>query len=397
MGTAELRKLLLGTALWSVGTQIAMVTQTFYVYEITESEFQLAILGASTTLAMVIVPIAGGILADRIDCKTIWMIGTVMTGVAMLAVGFLIATDLVAAWHIQLAGAIQGASHAIVGPARFALLPTMVQRSVLPRAVSFDMSTFNLGRLVAPAIWGTMLAFLDYEWTYFAVTLVLGFCFIVIATFRPMIAATSQRVHRLTSDIGEITSIVRRNPILNGNLIFTVTNGLVAGGFIYLLTPVAVQVFDAGPTEYSQLFTIVSVGTFVGTLALGFSGGIGRTGYALLATNIIAAMFVTSFALMATISPAYAITFLYGLFSGVHTGLVGIALQTNISQNVRGRLAGLYEIAWAGFPAGGFIFPAIAGLTAPSIALVIAGVFLATATVAMAMLNPRLRNLVTKV
>ena len=286
---------------------------------------------------------------------------------------------------------------AIDWTARFSLLPTMVDRNILPRAVSFDLSIFNLGRLVTPLAWGWIVSKWGYEWTYFVIATLMTINFAIVATYRPIIATTSSKGHAIWSEVTEITGVVRRNPILGGNLVYTVMNAFVMGGFIYLLTPISAQVFGVGPVEFSRLFAMIALGAFIAGLGLGFSGGVKRAGLALIATNFMAAGFTVAFAFSPTLNLGYAFAFLFGFVNAVHVGLGNIALQMSITENVRGRLAGVYELAWAGFPAGGFFFPAIAGFLGPTSALAFGGLFLVFINSSVAVLNPTLRRLKMRV
>ena len=369
------------------------VTQTYVIFDITRSSLQLAILGAAVVTASISTSVVSGILADRFSRKTLLMCGSVMTAISMLAVGLLIISDRVEPWHIQLAGAIQGSALALDWTARFSLLPNMVPRNILPRAVFFDNSFFNLGRVLAPLLWGVIVNVWGYEWTYIVIFAVMTVNLVIVSLYRPIASSIPVAHQPIWHDIVEITGVVRRNAILTGNLTFTFVNALLMGGFIYLLTPISREVYDVGAGEYSQLFASVGVGAFIGGLYLGLSGGFRRTGWALLTSNLFTAASAIAFALAASLYFGYAFAFLFGLINAIHIGLGSIALQMAITDNVRGRLAGVYELAWGGFPAGGFVFGAMANGLGSSMSLIIGCAFVVAVTCAIAVLNPQLRRL----
>lgn len=379
--------------MWGVGNQMVTVTQTYVIFDITKSSLQLAILGAAVVTASISTSVVSGILADRFSRKTLLMVGSVMTAVSMLAVGLLIISDRVEPWHIQVAGAIQGSALALDWTARFSLLPNMVTRNILPRAVFFDNSFFNLGRVLAPLLWGVIVNVWGYEWTYIVIFAVMSVNFVIVATYRPIASSIHVAHQPIWQDIVEITGVVRKNAILTGNLTFTFVNALLMGGFIYLLTPISLEVYNVGAGEYSQLFASVGIGAFVGGLYLGLSGGFRRTGFALLTSNLFTAASAIAFALVASLYFGYAFAFLFGLINAIHIGLGSIALQMAITDNVRGRLAGVYELAWGGFPAGGFVFGAMANGLGPSASLIIGCAFVVAVTCAIGVLNPQLRRL----
>ena len=393
MSSIELRKFLIGTVVWGIGNQMVTVTQTYVIFDITRSAFQLAILGAAVVVASITTSIVSGFLADRFSRKVLLMCGSVMTCSSMLVVGLLLITGRVEPWHIQVAGAIHGSALALDWTARFSLLPIMVPRNILARSVFFDNSFFNLGRVLAPLIWGAIVQFWGYEWTYITIAGFMAVNFVIVATYRPLSTGISTAHQPIWNDVVEIASVIRNNAVLNGNLTFTFVNALLMGGFIYLLTPISREVYNVGAGEYSQLFAMVGVGAFIGGLYLGFSGGFKRTGYALLASNVLTAGCAIAFALIATIYFGFAFALLFGLMNAIHIGLGTLSMQMAITDNVRGRLAGIYELAWGGFPAGGFVFGALADGLDPATALIIGCAFVLIVTFAIGTFNPQLRRL----
>ncbi len=384
---------MIGTVSWSVGNQMVTVTQTYVIYDITQSSLQLGILGAAVVITSIAMSLISGILADRFSRRVLLMCGSVMTSTSMLAVGLLLITGRVEPWHIQVGGAIHGAALVLDWTARFSLLPNMLPREILIRAVSFDLSTFNLGRVLAPLLWGLIVANWGYEWTYIAIAGIMALNILIVATYRPRTSVAHVAHQPIWQDIVEITAVVRGNAILSGNIIFTFVNAVLMGGLIYLLTPIATDVFEVGPNEYSQLFASVAVGAFVGGIFLGITGGFRRTGYALLATNVLTVTTVMLFALAGSLFLGFTFALMFGLLNAMHVGLGNIALQTAISDNVRGRLAGIYEVAWAGFPAGGFLLGALANASDPSTSLIVGCGAVLLVTIVMAVFNPTLRQL----
>ena len=393
MASIELRKFLVGTIIWSVGNQMVTVTQTYVIFDITRSALQLAILGGAVVIASVAMSIASGILADRFSRKVLLLCGSVMTSSSMLVVGLLIISQRIEPWHIQVAGAVHGAALALDWTARFSLLPNMVPRNILPRSVFFDHSFFNLGRVLAPLMWGVIVHLWGYEWTYFTISAFMVLNFVVVVMYRPISSMIPTAHQPIWHDVVEITAVVKGNAILTGNLTFTFVNALLMGGFIYLLTPISQEVYKVGAGEYSQLFAFVGVGAFIGGLTLGLSGGFRRTGYALLGTNFLTAGVAIVFALVASLYVGFGFALLFGLINAIHISLGNMALQMAITDNVRGRLAGIYEVAWAGFPAGGFVFGAMADALGSSTSLIIGCSFVIIVTIAIGILNPQLRRL----
>ncbi len=392
LASIELRKFLVGTFAWGTAHQMVVVAQTYVITELTGSTRDLAILAGSIALVSVSTAIIGGILADRVSRRVLLMLGSIATSIAMFAVGLLLVMDRIEPWHIQLAGAVQGASLALDWTARFALLPNMVDRKVLPRAVSFDLTIFNLTRISAPLAWGWIVIFSDVEWPYFVMSFLFVCNVILVWFFKPLPQLRRTSHPPIWEDVSEIAKVVTTNPIVAGNVIFTAVNALLLGGFVYLLAPLAKDVLEVGASGLGNLFTAVGVGAFAGALTLGISGGARRMGYMLLITNFFTAFFAMLFALISGFYFGLVFALLFGLFNAMHVSMGTISLQVAVTDDVRGRLAGIYEIAWAGFPLGGFVFASLAGLIGITEALALGGAFVALVTLALGVFNGSLRR-----
>ena len=387
-----LRTLLAHTTLWGNGYQMATVAQIYALLQITDSQFQLAILGGATSIGTVGTALIGGTLADRFSRKTLLMFGSTITATTFTAIGILLVTGLAQPWHLQLAAFVQGSSLALDWTARFAIIPNMVERRILLRSLSFDLATFNLTRVVAPLIWGAIVAGLDYTVPYFVVAALLGANLVVVTQFKPAPDATAHSHGALMAEITQIPKILMCDPRIFGTMTFTAVTALALGGFTYLLTPFGQNVVNASATGISTLFSAVGIGAFIGSLSIGVLGAPKRIGWMMIAAVFAMAAATVAFALSSLLLIAVALACAFAISHSTHVGLGYIILMLSTSDETRGRIAGLYELAWSGFPIGGLVFPAIAGITTERTSLLVIPVMLVCATIISAIFNPTLRR-----
>ena len=387
-----LRTLLLHTTLWGNGYQMATVAQIYALLQITDSQFQLAILGGATSIGTVGTALIGGTLADRFSRKSLLMFGSTITATTFAVIGFLLVTGLAQPWHLQLAAFVQGSSLALDWTARFAIIPNMVERRILVRSLSFDLATFNLTRVVAPLIWGAIVALVGYTVPYYVVTALLVANLVVITQFKPAPDATEHSHGELMSEITQIPRILLSDPRIFGTMTFTAVTALALGGFTYLITPFGQNVVNASATGISTLFSAVGIGAFVGSLSIGVLGAPKRIGWMMIAAVFAMAAATIAFALSSLLLVAVALACVFAISHSTHVGLGYIILMLSTSDETRGRIAGLYELAWSGFPIGGLVFPAIAGITTERTSLLVIPVMLVCATIISAIFNPTLRR-----
>ena len=383
---------MLHTALWGSGHQIATISQIYVLLQLTESEFQLAILGGATAIGTTTTALIGGALADRFSRKTLLLFGSGITGCTALILGTLLITDTAQPWHLQLGGFIQGSSLALDWTARFAIIPNMVPRRILVRSLSIDLATFNLTRVFAPLVWGVLVAQIDFKAPYFFIAAFLAVNFIVITRFKPAADATEHTHGGFKSELADIPRILTSDPRVFGTMMFTLITALALGGFTYLLTPFGQNVLGASAQGISALFSAVGIGSFIGSLALGTLGAPKRIGWTMIAAVIFMAIYAIAFSWTLALIVAVLLACAFAVSHSTHVGLGYIILQLSTSDETRGRIAGLYELAWSGFPIGGLLFPAIAGLTSEQSAIIVVAIMLVIATCIMAVANPTLRR-----
>ncbi|WP_157108625.1 MFS transporter, partial [Aldersonia kunmingensis] len=108
----------------------------------------------------------GGVLADRYDKRRI-LIGT---QIAMAACALALATldlgGVVALWHVYLIAFIMGCASAIDAPVRQSFTIEMVGPDLLSNAIGLNSMTFNLARIIGPAISGLLITLVGTGWVF---------------------------------------------------------------------------------------------------------------------------------------------------------------------------------------------------------------------------------------
>lgn len=357
-----LQRFVTATLLWGTGHQLITVSQGYLLFELTDSTLWLAALGASLGIPTVIVAVLAGVLADRVPRTRLLMIGSLTSGIPMVAVAVLYTVDLLEPWHLLVAGAAQGSALALDWIARLSLLPDMVPKTILVRAISIDQSAFNGARVLGPMIGGFILGSLGPAASYGLIGGLFGLALLTYTTFRPHseIAATSHR--GVIEDFKEVFRILRSNTILRLNIMFTAVNALMLGGVIFIIPAFAKDVFDTNEAGIGYLFTSIGVGAVAGALTTSWIGEVRRAGWTLMITDILAAVFVAVWANTGELSFALVAGFTFGYFNAVHIALGISAIQFNVPAELRGRVIGAYELAWSGFPLGGLVSGSLAAM-----------------------------------
>ncbi|MEC9293717.1 MAG: MFS transporter [Chloroflexota bacterium] len=381
------------TLMWGTGHQLITVSQGYLLFELTSSTIWLAALGAVVGIPNVIIAILAGMLADRVSRTRLLIVGAIVAGAPMFAVVVLLVFDALEPWHLLIAGGAQGSALALDWIARLSLLPDVVPKGILVRAISIDQAAFNGARVVAPIIGGFLLAISGPTASYGLIVGLFGFAVVVYKTFRPHTELQPTVQKGVVEDLRDVVRVLRGNVILRLNLMFTAVNALVLGGLIFIIPAFAKEVYGTGETGLGYLFSAVGLGALAGALTTSWTGGVKRAGPALLLTDILFGGFVVAWAFSSTMALALPIAFLLGYFNAVHIALGIAVIQVNVPAVVRGRVIGAYELAWSAFPLGGLVSGSLATMFNLRYSLTILACGLVVFTVVVMLSSSQFRQL----
>ncbi|HAI15742.1 MAG TPA: hypothetical protein DCM12_04615, partial [Gammaproteobacteria bacterium] len=276
---------------------------------------------------------------------------------------------------------------------RLSLLPDVVPKGILVRAVSIDQSAFNGARVIAPIIGGFILAISGPTAAYGVIVGLFGLVLMAYRTFRPHTQLQPVAHRGIVEDLKDVGRVLASNLILRLNLMFTAVNALVLGGLIFIIPAFAKDVYETGETGLGYLFSAVGLGALVGALTMSWTGGVKRAGPALLVTDVLFGAFVVAWAFSSTMALALPIAFLLGYFNAVHIALGIAVIQVNVPAAVRGRVIGAYELAWSAFPLGGLVSGSLAAAFNLRYSLTILACGLVVFTVVVMLLSSQFRQL----
>ncbi len=142
------------------------IALSWQVYEVTGSVALLGLLGLVRAISLMTVSLAGGAIADSVNRRQL-LIGTNLILLA-LSGGLALATTAgtVSVPLLFTVAAMVAAVSSFDGPARQALIPTLVPRRRIPDAMSVNILTGNVADMFGPALGGFAIAFIGISGAY---------------------------------------------------------------------------------------------------------------------------------------------------------------------------------------------------------------------------------------
>ena len=178
-----------------------------------EAALALGLTGLAQFLPVLLLAIPAGHTADRFDSKRVLIAAQslgVFTSLGLATLSF---------WQAPLALmylclVMVGVSRAFSVPARWALLPRVIPMEMLPNAVTWNSSGFQIANVAGPALGGRLLAMTLPSGAYLTTAFCALCCVGLISTIRPNRVARLREPLSLHTLLAGIRFVGRTKPIL---------------------------------------------------------------------------------------------------------------------------------------------------------------------------------------
>jgi MFS family permease len=105
-----------------------------------------------------------GLAADRLDRRKLLLGTQAAMGVLALGLGILTVAGIVRLWHVYAFALLLGCVTAFDSPARHTFVSELVGEADLSNAVALNSASFNVARMIGPAIAGVLIATAGSGW-----------------------------------------------------------------------------------------------------------------------------------------------------------------------------------------------------------------------------------------
>lgn len=352
-----------------IGTWMQSVSQPWLVLELGGSAFQVGtVIALQFAPALFLAPI-GGVLADRFDKRGLLLVTQAFAMLQAATLFGLTFSGVVEIWHIQLLALILGVTSAFDMPVRQSFVAEVVPREDLLQAIALNSASFNLARVVGPAIAGVALAVYGSAFNFGVNTLtytaVLGCLLLIDGTTLHRVPVPLVRPS-IRFSLAEGVRYAVGTPNVLWLLVLLGGMSIFAMNFQVLLPLFARFTLGLDAGGYGALFAVMGVGSLGGSLTLAFMGErrprlrlILGGGLAFLAAEVV-------LGLVRVPAIAYLVVALVGLFSMLMVNTINASVQRSVPDALRGRVMALYVTVFAGSgPLGGLFAGGVAELLGP--------------------------------
>jgi MFS family permease len=353
-----------GMSVSLIGTWMQSVSQPWLVLLLGGSPLQVgAVIALQFAPAMFLAPL-GGVLADRVDKRKTLMATQALAMGEALILFTLTFSGVVEIWHIFVLAGVLGIVNAVDMPVRQSFAAELVPRADLMNAIALNSASFNLARVLGPAVAGVAIAFYGPAFN-FGVN-ALTYLAVLAALWRmdPGALHRAERPEHFASvrtSLAEGLRYARRTPTVLWPLVLLGGMATFGMNFQTLLPLFARYTLELGADGYGLLFAAMGAGSLMGSLTLAFAG-VRRPMLGLILGGALAFV-VFEVALGLSPSPliAYPVIVVVGFASMLMVNTINVTVQSNVPNELRGRVMSLYVTVFAGSaPIGGFFAGVVA-------------------------------------
>ncbi len=382
-----------GALISNVGSWMQNVAQGWLVLDLTDSAFMLGLVGFAGTVPMLFFLLVGGVYADRLDRRKLLIVAMTAMMVFAAVLATLTRTEIVSVWHVFVLSLLSGTALAMAAPAYQAFVHDLVGRRDLQNAIALNSAQFNVSRILGPSLAGIVIGPIGLAGCFglnaLSYLATIGSLLLIKVTSRRAVAQT-----RLWESLVDGLKYVRQRPRVQSLLLLTALMSILAMPYATLLPIIARDVHGLDASGLGYLFAIGGVGAVVGALSLAFRGAFRRRGIYLLGCVTAAGGGVLALGLSRALTVAVPSLVVISFSATSSIALMNTLLQELVDDEMRGRVLGMYGLAFMGtFPIGNLLAGTLAGLTSASTALALTGATQTVAGVVIAVTRPRLRAL----
>lgn len=327
--------------LGSFSVQLQAVILGWQMYQLTKDPLYLGLIGLAEAIPAISLALFAGYFVDRINPKRI-----ILAVIILSLVSVLLAWMATTPAHLFVAAFLTGIGRSFHSPAYQSLLPRLVPKHQLMRAIPLGTSAMKLAYVTGPAIGGVLLGLYGTGVPY-----ALGSTFLTLAIVgtiltrydhAPYVNKRNEHAEFLVELLAGLRFVFRHRLLLA--VLSLDMFAVLFGGVTAMLPMIAEELLDAGPEGLGLLRASPAVGAvFISLWLVRFP--IGRNAGRIL-IRVVAGfgLCILAFGVSRNLALSCGILALAGALDGVSMVIRGSIVQLCSPEAMRGRIAAVNSI-----------------------------------------------------
>ncbi|KUM69278.1 MFS transporter [Streptomyces griseorubiginosus] len=389
------RRLWSSTIVTAVGSQLTAVAVPKQIYDITGSSAWVGAASMAGLLPLIVFALWGGAVADTMDRRKLLLITN--SGIAVTSVLFWLqaVTGLHSVAALMGLLAVQQAFWGLNSPARNASIARLVPEDQLPAANALGSTVMQTGQVMGPLLAGALIPVIGLPELYLLDALAL--CVTVWAVYRlPSLLPLAKAVARRAGvrEIVEGFRYISAHKVLLLSFLADIV-AMVFGMPRALFPQLAAETYAPYGEGFALglLFAAIPIGAVVGGLFSGTFSRARRHGWMVIGAVVAWGAAVTGFGLSRSLWIAVVFLAAAGVADMVSMVFRGAILLSAATDEMRGRMQGVFTVVVAGGPRLADVLHGTAGsVFGPRAAVAGGGLLVVAVMLGLAFAFPALRR-----
>jgi MFS family permease len=383
-----------GNFLSNVGTWMQSVAMGWLVFQLTNSAFWLGMVGFASQVPMLVFALWGGVIADRVNRRTMLM----RSQAAMMVFAFLLAgltfANVITVKQVAVLTFLTGVAMSLAMPAHQALVPALVPRKDLTNAIALNSAQFNLSRVLGPMLGGFAMASFGVAGNF----LLNGISFLAVLYALSRIEYPAQQpdvTGSLYRKLIEGFRYVHANREMRALIVLITLSSLLSLPYINFIPLFAREILGVGERGLGVLMACSGAGAFAAAATIAYTAGkVKRRGRLVATSGIVLQFAVIGFCFSRWFALSAVLLGLSGFAMILMVANVNSLLQHLAADEMRGRVMSIYATAYVGFvPIGSLIAGALSEWVPAPRALAAMSAVALVATLYLYYFRPTLRRM----
>ena len=398
LASAPYRRFWLGSIASVGSTQLYFIAMAWLVFELSNSPLDLGLLGAATAVPNILATLIGGLVADRVNRRTILILTTGISTMLLLLLAALDATGFVLVWHVLLISGLLGLVQGFDFPARSSIFPSLIEPKQMLSAVALNSILWQGSRMIFPAIGGILIALTDTSLIFVLcglgfITMLMVLCWLEVVQ---VIQANADPWHEFKEGL----RFVLHHRLFLTLILLTWISMFFGTSYIQIM-PIFADILQSGERGYGLLISATGVGSVAGNLFISRFQQSRRLGLMMLSCAALAPFSLIGFSLvagtLANVAGAFWLASLFAVMTAAFSSVFLVSsmtvLQLKVPDKLRGRVMGIHSITWSMIALGGLIAGALASKFSAPVAVVIGAVIVLSSVIWITIRQLELLNL----
>lgn len=350
----------LGQCVSLIGTWMQSIGQTWLVFSLTGSPMLVGLLGAMQFLPITFFSLFAGVVIDKYPKRTILLITQFASMILAFTLFILDFTNTIRYEHILILALILGFLNTVDLPTRQSFTIEMAGRQDLRNAIALNSATFNLARIIGPAIGASIMASLGTEWCFF----LNGFSFmaVLVSLFRIKVKPYVREnvTSNMLSEIKDGLKYIWHEPTLLKTILMVLIIGIFVYNFNVLIPVFTKNVLHQEEYIYGFLMSSLGIGSFIGAIMVSLNSKSEPKSKVLIGSALLASVTLILISFTKIYYYSGMLLMITGIFNIWFSTTANSILQIKAKDEYRGRVMSVYSLVFAGATPIGNIFAGFA-------------------------------------